>query len=148
MCGLATDYCVQATALDAIGLGLQTTVLLDLVRAVDLVPGDGDRALAAMAAAGVILDRWDRPLEVYSHGVSTQTRSGAMERDPTGPAGTPTGTVIDPVCGMTVRLETARSAGLTLVHDGVEYGFCGRGCRLEFGDDPARFLAPDYVPSM
>jgi nicotinamidase/pyrazinamidase len=59
VCGLATDYCVSATALDAVGLGLATTVLLDLVRAVDLVPGDGDRAIDAMAAAGVILGTSD-----------------------------------------------------------------------------------------
>ena len=53
--GLATDYCVKATALDAIGLGYATTVLLDGIRAVDLAPGDGDRALAELAAAGVEL---------------------------------------------------------------------------------------------
>ena len=40
------------------------------------------------------------------------------------------------------------SAGLTFVHEGIEYGFCGRGCRLEFGDDPATYLSPGYVPSM
>ena len=53
--GLATDYCVKATALDAIGLGYETTVLLDGIRAVDLAPGDGDRALAELAGAGVEL---------------------------------------------------------------------------------------------
>ena len=53
--GLATDYCVKATALDAIGLGYATTVLLDGIRAVDLAPGDGDRALAELGAAGVEL---------------------------------------------------------------------------------------------
>ena len=53
--GLATDYCVKATALDAIRLGYGTTVLLDGIRAVDLAPGDGDQALAEIAAAGVEL---------------------------------------------------------------------------------------------
>src|ERR1700675_2332175 len=43
--GLATDYCVRATALDAVTLGYATTVLVDAVAAVDLEPGDGDRAL-------------------------------------------------------------------------------------------------------
>lgn len=57
-------------------------------------------------------------------------------------------TVTDPVCGMSVELATARPAGLTSVHAGVEYGFCGRGCRLEFEDDPATYLSPDYVPAM
>ncbi|HEU0237612.1 MAG TPA: isochorismatase family protein [Candidatus Limnocylindrales bacterium] len=51
--GLATDYCVKATALDAARLGFGTTVLTDAIAAVDLVPGDGDRALAEMTEAGV-----------------------------------------------------------------------------------------------
>ena len=55
VCGLATDYCVKATALDGVGLGYGTAVLVDAVRAVDLAPGDGDRALAEMVAAGVVL---------------------------------------------------------------------------------------------
>ena len=53
--GLATDYCVRETALDALRLGFETTVLRAAVRAVDLTAGDGDRALAAMAAAGAQL---------------------------------------------------------------------------------------------
>lgn len=53
--GLATDYCVRATALDALRLGYRVVVLRDAVRAVDLVPGDGARALADMQAAGVEL---------------------------------------------------------------------------------------------
>ena len=55
VCGLATDYCVKATALDGIRLGYETAVLLDAVRAVDLKPGDGQLALEEMAAAGVTL---------------------------------------------------------------------------------------------
>jgi len=50
--GLATDYCVKETVLDARRLGFDVTVLLDAVRAVDLRPGDGDRAIEAMVAAG------------------------------------------------------------------------------------------------
>ena len=53
--GLATDYCVRATAEDAIRLGFATTVLTDAVAAVDLAPGDGDRALDELRAAGVLL---------------------------------------------------------------------------------------------
>ena len=56
VCGLATDYCVRATALDACRLGFAISLLTDAIAAVDLVPGDGDRALAEMAAAGVTLD--------------------------------------------------------------------------------------------
>jgi nicotinamidase/pyrazinamidase len=50
--GLATDYCVKATALDARKAGLDVVVLEDAVRAVDVTEGDGDRALGEMAAAG------------------------------------------------------------------------------------------------
>jgi len=53
--GLATDYCVKETALDAVRLGFATTVLGDAVRAVDLQPGDGRAALEAMEAAGVTI---------------------------------------------------------------------------------------------
>lgn len=50
--GLATDYCVRATALDARGLGYGVTVVEAGVRAVDLDPGDGETALEEMRAAG------------------------------------------------------------------------------------------------
>lgn len=55
VCGLATDYCVRATALDAVVLGYPTSVLVDGIRAVDLHPGDGAAALAELRAAGVEL---------------------------------------------------------------------------------------------
>ena len=55
--GLATDYCVRATALDAIREGFETTVLTDAVAAVDVEPGDGERALAEVRDAGARLDR-------------------------------------------------------------------------------------------
>jgi nicotinamidase/pyrazinamidase len=55
VCGLATDYCVKATALDARSLGFRTIVRTDAVAAVDLIAGDGDRALAEMRSAGVEL---------------------------------------------------------------------------------------------
>jgi nicotinamidase/pyrazinamidase len=55
VCGLATDYCVKATALDGVRLGYETAVLLDAIRAVDLEPGDGKAALEEMTAAGVTL---------------------------------------------------------------------------------------------
>ena len=55
--GLATDYCVKATVLDALALGYETRVLVDAIRAVDLAPADGERALAEMERAGAILVR-------------------------------------------------------------------------------------------
>jgi nicotinamidase/pyrazinamidase len=51
--GLATDYCVKATALDAVRLGFGTTVVTDAIAAVDLEAGDGERALEELRAAGV-----------------------------------------------------------------------------------------------
>jgi nicotinamidase/pyrazinamidase len=50
--GLATDYCVKATVLDALKEGFEVVVLRDASRPVDVQPGDGDRALAEMTAAG------------------------------------------------------------------------------------------------
>jgi nicotinamidase/pyrazinamidase len=50
--GLATDYCVLESVLDAARLGLRPVVLSAGVRPVDLEPGDGERALEAMEAAG------------------------------------------------------------------------------------------------
>jgi len=55
--GLATDYCVQATALDAARLGFDTTVLTDAIAAVDLQPGDGEHALEAMRDAGIAISQ-------------------------------------------------------------------------------------------
>jgi nicotinamidase/pyrazinamidase len=53
--GLATDYCVKETALDAVRLGYDTTLVQDGVRPVEVEPGDGRRAVEAMAEAGVAL---------------------------------------------------------------------------------------------
>jgi nicotinamidase/pyrazinamidase len=55
ICGLATDYCVNATALDARRLGFETVVLRRAIAAVNLNPGDDERALAEMATAGAHL---------------------------------------------------------------------------------------------
>jgi Cu+-exporting ATPase len=53
---------------------------------------------------------------------------------------------IDPVCGMSVDTATSQ---LSLEHDGVTYWFCGKGCLLDFQDDPEAFLRPDAAqPSM
>lgn len=53
--GVATDYCVRETALDALRLGFAVTVVTAAVRAVDRPPGSGKAALAELAAAGAVL---------------------------------------------------------------------------------------------
>jgi nicotinamidase/pyrazinamidase len=53
VCGLATDHCVRATALDAVGAGLATTVLTGLCAGV--APATTERALAELRAAGVTI---------------------------------------------------------------------------------------------
>jgi nicotinamidase/pyrazinamidase len=55
--GLATDYCVKATAIDAAALGFATTLLEDAAAPVELEPGDGARAVEAMRQAGVQVAR-------------------------------------------------------------------------------------------
>ena len=56
--------------------------------------------------------------------------------------------VRDPVCGMTVDPETARAKGLHSAHKANDQFFCGRGCKLDFDEDPGRYLDPTYTPSM
>ena len=55
----------------------------------------------------------------------------------------PMAIAIDPVCGMEVETETA---SLTSEHEGTLYYFCGKGCKLDFEDEPATFLDPAYRP--
>lgn len=52
MGGLATDYCVLNTVQDALALGFAVVLLTDAVRAVEVAPGDGARALAEMQSGG------------------------------------------------------------------------------------------------
>lgn len=52
---------------------------------------------------------------------------------------------IDPVCGMEVDTDTSV---LWTDYEGKTYWFCGRGCLLEFKDDPDKYLTSDYEPSM
>jgi nicotinamidase/pyrazinamidase len=52
VCGLATDYCVRASTIDACHEGFDTTVVTDAIRAVEVKPGDGERAIKEMKQAG------------------------------------------------------------------------------------------------
>jgi nicotinamidase/pyrazinamidase len=53
--GIATDYCVRATVLDAIRFGFKVSVLIDLIRPIDVRPGDSEKALKDMSNAGANL---------------------------------------------------------------------------------------------
>jgi nicotinamidase/pyrazinamidase len=52
VCGLATDYCVKFTALDAVDLGFETTLVEDACRGVEISAGDVAKAIEEMKAAG------------------------------------------------------------------------------------------------
>ncbi len=51
----------------------------------------------------------------------------------------------DPVCGMMVETKDAKH---TTEYKGKKYFFCGRGCKLDFEEDPEKYLDPRYVPHM
>ncbi len=53
--GLATEYCVKASAMDAVRKGFKTFVITDAVRGIDVYPGDIDKALKEMEKAGIEL---------------------------------------------------------------------------------------------
>lgn len=54
VCGLATDYCVLNTVLDGIDAGFEVLIALEATRAVEVAPGDGDRAVARMLSRGAV----------------------------------------------------------------------------------------------
>ena len=60
----------------------------------------------------------------------------------------PQATAVDPVCGMTVQIPDATAKGLRSRHEEHDYVFCGRGCKLDFDEDPTKYLDPGYVASM
>ena len=59
-----------------------------------------------------------------------------------------TTTAVDPVCGMEVNPEIATALGLSSEHEGQTYYFCGKGCKLDFDENPARFFEEGYQPQM
>lgn len=64
VCGLATDYCVKATALDAREAGFETVVVTDAIRGVDVKEGDATRALKELKEQGISLIT-SREIELY-----------------------------------------------------------------------------------
>lgn len=55
VCGLALDYCVKFTAMDALSLGFETYLISDATRAVNIHPKDGEKAIQEMAESGVVI---------------------------------------------------------------------------------------------
>ena len=55
LCGLALDYCVKYSALDAVQLGFNAHVIADACRGIDLTPGDVDLAIKEMTASGAVV---------------------------------------------------------------------------------------------
>ena len=68
--GLATDYCVKNSVLDARSLGLDVIVVEDAIRAVEVEPGDSEQAVEAMREAGAVLASSEQVLQAR-----TQTAS-------------------------------------------------------------------------
>ena len=62
--GLATDYCVKFTALDAVEIGFKTWLIQDGCKGVELNPGDTEKALKEMEAAGVLLTSEEKVREL------------------------------------------------------------------------------------
>ena len=67
-----------------------------------------------------------------------------------GPAAGPAdpSSATDPVCGMAVAPAVARQRNLASRYRDRDWFFCGRGCKLDFDEDPERYLDPGYVPTM
>ncbi|MDD2897863.1 MAG: nicotinamidase [Desulfuromonadaceae bacterium] len=66
--GLATDYCVRASVLDARKRGLEVTLLTDATAAVEVVAGDAENALNAMKNAGVSFRTTDESIALITEG--------------------------------------------------------------------------------
>ena len=66
--GLATDYCVRATVLDAARHGFRPVLLEDAVRGIGVEPGDVERSLAEMTGAGATTARLENVAEALEEG--------------------------------------------------------------------------------
>ncbi|MEO6350078.1 MAG: YHS domain-containing protein [Candidatus Limnocylindrales bacterium] len=112
--------------------------------AITLTPAPGFRAELQTFSAP-----WGEPLEAaWLIGPSVHGPIGADEHQSDDSQPAHGMSVLDVVCGMSVDPETARTKGLHATFQGGEYFFCGKGCKLEFEDDPERYLDASYVPSM
>lgn len=59
ICGLATEYCVQSTVLDALNRGYGVVLLTDAIGALNVAPDDGPRAVAEMVRSGAVTASWN-----------------------------------------------------------------------------------------
>ena len=96
-------------------------------------------AAGAMALSSVSVVANSLRLRAFRSGTSTGEPMNELELRPM---------ATDPVCGMEVNREVATAQGLTAEHAGETYYFCGRGCKLDFDDEPAKFFDPSYRPHM
>lgn len=64
--GLATDYCVKETSIDALHCGFHVSVLIDCVKPIDVEEGDGNRALAGLRREGAALITSAKALQVLA----------------------------------------------------------------------------------
>jgi len=71
VCGLATDYCVLNTVLDGLKEDIEILIVAEAARAVDVAPGDGDRAMTRMLLAGAV------PVRLSGDGLVADVALGA-----------------------------------------------------------------------
>lgn len=79
--GLATDYCVKSTVLDALKEGFRVKALEDAMRAVELKPGDGDRAIAEMRNAGAEVVDTDERISPEEMDAQIAAYRGSIDRE-------------------------------------------------------------------
>jgi YHS domain-containing protein len=111
-----------------------------------LLPRDGFELVSEQRLAG-----WGEPVTaawLIGPSVHPEPADGGGGHDHHDHAGDSDQTATDPVCGMSVDRAVATEKGLHRQHKDVNFYFCGKGCFLDFGDDPGRYLDPSYSPSM
>jgi len=79
-------------------------------------------------------------IQVRRAGRTSEAAIPTEQTSAASPVGVAATTAIDPICGMTVEITTAKH---TLVHQGVTFYFCGAHCRQAFERDPAQYATAD-----
>jgi len=121
-------------ALRPMGLSEDALARLRAPAGLDIQARRGDEIALSIMAEIVQVRRGLEQL-AWAHGTDALAHDDANETAATaGPA-----TAIDPVCGMTVEIATARA---THEHEGIMYYFCCPGCRGRFAKHPERYLQP------